>query len=456
MANVSHIKLPGGTVLDLPSGGGGGTKTIWSANCDTARNTQIKVVTTSTGDFAKVEGNMIQIYFTNDNTTTSPKLNVDGLGAIPLYWGNDKNDGWRYLSNIWQNESIVTVMYTKKIGTTAETEMFRLVNMQMATTSNYGLTKLSNAFANSLITAPTMSLVNGMNTRLNSKSTVVANDTTGISGGSLSSIKIDGTSYTVSGGSGGGAGLNIPLDYSYNALVALSGDTVYLTSGTIISRSNIESILLAGGSINFTFNKYGTFDGEAALISYDNYSDSFGTYQRGLAVLTDGSSAKTFVVDFNWDYQDNLQTLVFTALSSGGGNAFGITTPVAYIDYYDGNVQNTTAVSGLSILVGNTNPISAGNFVLECSSGNAVSISAMAYAIIDGYSNRYSSFDAYIQSSPQVNDQCSLVVWYLTRRDAIWKTTIPLIVNDVTSSSIELFGDQQGLPSSVQANFIGD
>lgn len=257
----------------------------------------------------------------------------------------------------------------------------------------------------------------------------------------------------------GGGGLVIPLDYSYSALAASSGATVYLLqSAPTISKLDIVNALSAGGAINFAFNSYGMFNGEAALIGYEEYSNNFGTYQRALAVLTDGSSEKTFIVDFNWDYQDNIQNLVFTALNSGGGggSGFGISTPVAYLDYFNGDVQNTTIDSGLVIVASTTNPISASNFVLECSSGNTVAISAMAYAIIDSHSNRYNSFDAYIQSNPQAQDQCSLVVWYVTTGTTIWKTTIPLTVNDVTSSSIELMGDQQGQAQSIQANFIGD
>ncbi len=254
----------------------------------------------------------------------------------------------------------------------------------------------------------------------------------------------------------GGAGIVIPLDAAYTYVMA-SGGSIPVLQDTSISKSSIVSILQSGGAINFTFNNYGTFDGAATLTSYEEFSNSFGTFQRGLAVLTDGSSAKTFVVDFNWDYQDNIHDVTFTALSSGGGgSAFGITTPVAYLDYFNGNVQNTTIDNGLMIVVGNTNPVAASNFVVECSSGNTVAISAMAYAIMDNYSNRYNSFGSYIQNNPQVGDQCTLIVWYLTTGNTIWKTLIPLIVGDVTSSSIDLIDDPQGQAQSIQANFIGD
>lgn len=446
MANLSHIKLPDGTVLDLPSGGGGGgTKNVWYGTCPTAKNTGDKVVTTSTGDFTLTAGNVLIVKFTNQSTASTNYLQVDSLTKTLVKTIGGQGYG-RYF---WQEGETVPFVYD---GT-----YFLLIKGATATTSYYGLTKLNaSVTSTSNVEAAAAGAVKTAYDLAASKSEVVANDTTGTSGGSLSSIKINGTSYTISGGGGGGAGLNIPLDYSYSALVALSGDTVYLTSGTTISKSSIESTLHSGGAINFTFNNLGTFDGEATLIGYEKYSDGFGTYQRGLAVLTDGSSTKTYTVEFVWDYQDNIQNLVFTALSGGGGSGFGITTPVAYLDYGNGVVQNTTIDSGLMIVVNTTNPIPASNFVLECSYGNTVAISAMAYAIIDGYSNRYNSFDDFVQSHPQVQDQCSLVVWYTTTGTMIWKTTIPLIVNDISSVSVELVANQYSQASSTQANFVGD
>lgn len=178
-------------------GGGGGTKNVWYGTCDTTASTTTKVVTTSSGDFVLTAGNVVFIDFTLANTATSQiKLQVDNTTAKNVLY---INAGSAYnVKNFWYPHEIVGFVYN---GTN-----FVMIDGCFATTTFYGVTKLNSSISSTSTTeAATPSAVKQAYSLANSKSEVVANDTTGTSGGSLSSIKINGTSFTISGGGGGGS-----------------------------------------------------------------------------------------------------------------------------------------------------------------------------------------------------------------------------------------------------------
>ena len=184
------------------SGGGGGTKHIWTASCTNTQGTANKVVTTDTGDFTLTEGNIIEINFSAANTAQSPTLNVDNTGAIPLRL----MDLGTNVSYMWASNTTMFVVFTKKTSSSYPDGVYKLINLQKANTSYYGVTRLSSSVSNTdNLIAATSGAVKQAYDLAASKSEVVANDTTGTSGGSLSSIKINGTSYTISGGGGGGS-----------------------------------------------------------------------------------------------------------------------------------------------------------------------------------------------------------------------------------------------------------
>lgn len=56
------------------------------ATCSTAASTAAKVATTTDGDFTLYTGAVVSVKFTVTNTASSPTLNVDGTGAIPIYY----------------------------------------------------------------------------------------------------------------------------------------------------------------------------------------------------------------------------------------------------------------------------------------------------------------------------------------------------------------------------------
>lgn len=116
------------------AGAGGETtqKNVYYGTSSTAAGTQDKIVNTIDGDFTLDTGNILTVTFTNANTYTSARLNVDNTGAhsIKLVDGYDVED-------IWQAGETVTFVYNGSD--------FLLVESGIASTSKYGVTKLSSA-----------------------------------------------------------------------------------------------------------------------------------------------------------------------------------------------------------------------------------------------------------------------------------------------------------------------
>lgn len=109
-------------------------KNIWYGTCTTASATAAKVVTTITGDFTLKEGATVYVLFNTDNTSTSRiTLNVDGTGNITVNL-NSTNGMTAYQIAAKQ---VICFVY--------DGESFRVQGGSLATTTYYGLTKLSSS-----------------------------------------------------------------------------------------------------------------------------------------------------------------------------------------------------------------------------------------------------------------------------------------------------------------------
>lgn len=119
----------------------GGTQNTWYGTCPTGATSQTKVVTTSSGDFSLATGSMVRVKFTNAQTYNGGiKLNVDGTGAHNVMrQGTTSTVRYFYLAG-----EVVDFVYD---GTN-----YIAVNEGIATTTYYGVTKLSSA-TNSTSTA---------------------------------------------------------------------------------------------------------------------------------------------------------------------------------------------------------------------------------------------------------------------------------------------------------------
>ena len=107
---------------------------LWYGTCTTAAATAAKVVTTTTGDFTLKEGATVYVLFNNDNTSTSSiTLNVDDTGDIAVNL-NSTNGMTAYQIAAKQ---VICFVY--------DGESFRVQGGSLATTTYYGLTKLSSS-----------------------------------------------------------------------------------------------------------------------------------------------------------------------------------------------------------------------------------------------------------------------------------------------------------------------
>lgn len=114
--------------------GSGDAKNIWYATCSTSATTQAKIATTNSNDFILETGNMVRVKFTYAQTYNgAATLNVDGTGAksIAVVGSTTTN---RYY---WTAGEVVDFVYD---GTN-----FVMSNKGTATTTYYGLTKLSSS-----------------------------------------------------------------------------------------------------------------------------------------------------------------------------------------------------------------------------------------------------------------------------------------------------------------------
>lgn len=102
------------------------------ATCDSAEDAEEKVATVS-GTFVLTTGTFLAVKFTNSNSVSMPKMNVNGTGA--KYIVQYKN--FIPSVNIWRPNQTVLFVY--------DGSYYVGVNLAQATTSYYGVTKLVNS-----------------------------------------------------------------------------------------------------------------------------------------------------------------------------------------------------------------------------------------------------------------------------------------------------------------------
>lgn len=130
LVSGTNIKTVNGvTVL-----GTGNVQNLWYGTSTTAKGTQTKVVTTTTGNFTLTAGNMLRVKFSTDQTYNGQaKLQVDGTTATGVTRVGT-TAAQRY---IWLAGEVLDFVYD---GTN-----FVAVNEGIATTTYYGTTKLSSS-----------------------------------------------------------------------------------------------------------------------------------------------------------------------------------------------------------------------------------------------------------------------------------------------------------------------
>lgn len=113
---------------------GGGSKNIWYGTCNTTASTAAKVVTTSSGDFTLTTGNIVFVHASTANSYNgTATLNVDGTGAKNIVSVGTTTTTRYY----WKAGEAIAFIYN---GTD-----FMLLEQGTATTTYYGITKLSSS-----------------------------------------------------------------------------------------------------------------------------------------------------------------------------------------------------------------------------------------------------------------------------------------------------------------------
>lgn len=110
------------------SGGG-----VFFGTCMTAASTNEKVVTTQQGNFKLEVGATVYVQFNTASTSTATTLNIDGTGAIAVQTSATNV----LMANQIAPKSVVGFVYD---GT-----VYRMLDGAIATTTYYGVTKLSSA-----------------------------------------------------------------------------------------------------------------------------------------------------------------------------------------------------------------------------------------------------------------------------------------------------------------------
>lgn len=307
---AAHPTGSEGDIYQVGTSGGGGSssKNIWYGTCTSNSSSSIKTITTSSGDFTLATGNMLFVKFTNANAVSSTtNLKVDSATSTAI------SD----ITIKWRAGSVVGFVYD---GT-----KFQVLSITSGNTTYYGAVKLNDSTSSS--STSEAATANAVKLAYNA---VKANDTSGIDGGSLSSINIRGTYYTVSGG-GGGGGLSViriydQATYSRTSFANLvEGDDYYFTtiSGTQLSFNEIKTDIVSG------LAQYIIQDTSNSVAVITNFDSS--NYFSILNSTSTGSTLYTFTRSAN---SSSYATLVSkTSIGSGGGGS-SVTTYNLY-DQYD-------------------------------------------------------------------------------------------------------------------------
>ena len=109
---------------------------VWYGTCETDATTNEKIVITTTGDFKAENGNILCVKFTYGHTqgTGYAYLNVDGTGAKNFFGLN----GSSVTANEYGAKDILWLVYD-------ETDGFHRIDQRIASTTYYGVTKLSSS-----------------------------------------------------------------------------------------------------------------------------------------------------------------------------------------------------------------------------------------------------------------------------------------------------------------------
>lgn len=170
-----------GSVLDFVfdgecfvlSDGGTNYKNVWYGVCPTYGGNTDKMVTTVTGDFVLIPGNIIRVKFDNGTSTSITRLSVDGTEATNV--SNVGSGG--STSYMWSPGEVVDFVYDGNV--------YIMSDGGTATTTYYGATKLSSSTSStSTSLAATPSAVKSAYDLANSK---------------VSDVQVDGTSVVSSG-----------------------------------------------------------------------------------------------------------------------------------------------------------------------------------------------------------------------------------------------------------------
>lgn len=175
LVSGTNIKTINNTSL-LGSGNisiSGGSKNVWFGTCNTTASTAAKVVTTSSGDFTLTTGNIVFVHASTANSYNgTATLNVDGTGAKNIVSVGTTTTTRYY----WKAGEAIAFIYN---GTD-----FMLFEQGTATTTYYGITKLSSSTSStSEALAATPKAVKAAYDLAASKPTVTAS-TTDITAGS--------------------------------------------------------------------------------------------------------------------------------------------------------------------------------------------------------------------------------------------------------------------------------
>lgn len=314
---IAEISINGtSTDVYAPTGGGGtGTKTAWFGTCPTAENVAAKVVATSSGDFSLAAGSIVFVKFTNRLYTANTTLNVDGTGAVTI-----KQNGAAPHLDIWQAGETVGFCYD---GTN-----FEMIDAGEASTSAYGVTKLSSSVSDAVVNVAANSYaVKQAYDLANSKSSVGWTQAQ-TSGTKIAEINIDGTTvdvYAPAGGGGGGSyTAESPISISSsnvishdNALAELltaqgrwvSGTGYYFPyvqadeKGHVVDLTNIGEIIpvntssTSGATKGQTLMPASWANGLRSMIS-SGYRLTAGSTSLTITVSTDSSSAYAYRTNF--------------------------------------------------------------------------------------------------------------------------------------------------------------
>lgn len=160
LANSKQDALTAGTGIDITnnviSATGGGTvsgETIYYGLSSSSASTQAKTVTVDSG-FTLHDGAMVRVLFANAQTYNgAPALNVNSTGAKTVQYKSGTN-AVRYM---WQAGQVVDFVYRES------SDVWVISMGSLATTTYYGLTKLSNsALSTSTALAVTPAVVNAL------------------------------------------------------------------------------------------------------------------------------------------------------------------------------------------------------------------------------------------------------------------------------------------------------